>query len=470
MRPPVSFSAFRRPLSVCAILLCLSLPAAAQSSLDHLVGQRIDEVRLVLEGRPIDDVDISRVLETQAGMSLTTSAVRESIVHLMALSRFQDVRVSAEEAQQGVRLTYELLPLRSVKGVEFRGDVVLPARQLRSEVLNRYGSSPPASRAQEMARVLEAYYHDRGFLTAAVRPVIEAPPGAKYSTLFLDVTPGPRVAIGSVDVQGAPGGSGPAVAQRLGLVRGQPFDAAALRERTASYVDSLRTQGYIEAKVEVEPGYSGDGNSIDVTVRMNRGPHVTRGLRRGFAAGVPEGRTGRHPPRGYDRRGHAGERAAEPRVRVAGGGIPRRGSSLRPRGARPGRDPDCLQDPQGPAVPRGPAGRDRQPVPVANGSSAAAPPGARAVVRQIASRERRRDNRRALQARWIRQRQGAAERHRRPRGGHPRCPVDGDRGDEDARRERGVQRPGRARPGRPARRHAVAAGNALLRAGGHRRP
>ena len=132
MRPPVSSSAFRRPLSVCAILLCLSLPAAAQSSLDHLVGQRIDDVRLVLEGRPIDDVDISRVLETQAGMSLTTSAVRESIVHLMALSRFQDVRVSAEEAQQGVRLTYELLPLRSVKGVEFRGDVV-PARSPAAE-------------------------------------------------------------------------------------------------------------------------------------------------------------------------------------------------------------------------------------------------------------------------------------------------------------------------------------------------
>ena len=40
----------------------------------------------------------------------------------MALGRFQDVRVSAEAVDGGVRVTFDLVPLRSVKGIEVRGD------------------------------------------------------------------------------------------------------------------------------------------------------------------------------------------------------------------------------------------------------------------------------------------------------------------------------------------------------------
>jgi len=263
----------RAPALLAALVLCPALPALAQSPLDSLVGRRIAEVRIVHEGQPTTEPDISRVLETVPGLEFSATAVRESIVHLMALGRFQDVRVSAEPVERGVRITYDLVPLRSVRSVEFRGDTVLPARQLRNDVLDRYGSSPHASRIDEIARILEAYYRDRGFRSATVSPSVETRPGARYSTLFLDVSAGPRVTVAAVDVQGAPDAN--AAAQRLGLARGAPFDAAALRERVASYLDELRSQGFIEAKLEVEPQYSGETGTVEVAVRMNRGPHVT---------------------------------------------------------------------------------------------------------------------------------------------------------------------------------------------------
>jgi outer membrane protein insertion porin family len=268
-------SGFGPALSVGVVLLCLVSTALAQSSLDRLVGQRVADVKLRIDGQATTEPDLVRVLETQAGTAFSPQGVRESIVHLMALGRFEDVRVSAEAVEPGVALTFDLVSLKSVKGVELRGDVGLPPRQLRNEVLNRYGSSPPASRSDEIARVLEAYYHERGFLGASVKPTIETRPDSRFSTLFLDVSAGSRVTVATYDVQGAPDGIGSAVAQRLGLAPGAPFDPTALRERTASYLDDLRSKGFIEAKLDVEPGYSGDRRSVDVAVRMNRGPHFT---------------------------------------------------------------------------------------------------------------------------------------------------------------------------------------------------
>jgi outer membrane protein insertion porin family len=262
-----------------ALLLALFLLSGdllfAQNTLDRLVGRRITDIRLVVEGRATTEPDISRVLETETGSPLSMSAVRESVIHLMALSRFQDVRVVADEVSDGVRLTYELVPLKSVKSVQFRGDVALPAGQLRSEVLNRYGSSPVAARADEIARALEAYYHSRGFLNATVRPRVEAAAGARHSTLYFDVSAGVRAAVGAVNVEGVPAATGAGVVQILRLTRGVVFDPVALDDRVAAYVDNLRARGFIEAKVEIEPAYSSDGRRADITVRSTRGPHVT---------------------------------------------------------------------------------------------------------------------------------------------------------------------------------------------------
>jgi outer membrane protein assembly factor BamA len=277
----------RAAASLLAFALSLAAPLFAQAPLDRLIGRPISGISLELEGRPITEVEISRVLETQVGSPFSTSEVRESIVHLMALSRFEDVRVAASESGGGVQLTYRLVPLRSIKGLAFRGNVGLSARQLRAQVTDRYGSSPPSARAPEIARALEVFYHDHGFLDASVTPHIEAAPGAAHATMVFDVAAGNRAVIGAADVEGAPGGATGPVVQRLGLQRGMPFDFAALRDRVASYIEELRTRGYFEAKVEIEPGYSEDRERVDVTVRMNRGPHVTLVFR---GDPLPEGR------------------------------------------------------------------------------------------------------------------------------------------------------------------------------------
>lgn len=125
----------RVPFLVALLVLLTAAASLAQSppptsSVDQFLGKAIVEVRLTLEGREIRDAEISRALETEVGGVLTTAAVRESIIHLMAMARFENVKVEAEMTPRGVVVVYDLVPVHTVKSIEFRGDLGLPERQL----------------------------------------------------------------------------------------------------------------------------------------------------------------------------------------------------------------------------------------------------------------------------------------------------------------------------------------------------
>lgn len=269
----------RVPFLVALLVLLTAAASLAQSppptsSVDQFLGKSIAEVRLSIDGRESRDQEILRVLETVTGAPLTAAAVRESIIHLMALARFDDVKVSAEIAPGGVVLTYDLASVHSVKSIEFRGDLGLPLRQLRSAVVDRYTTSPPISRAEEIAAMLEALCRDHGFLKATVRLSAEVAHDPDRTRMIFEVTAGPPARIGAASVDGAPDGNAAQVLSRLGLRPGARFDRLALDAAVARYVEEFRAKGFLEAKVEPDIAYSPSREQADVTVRMVRGPQV----------------------------------------------------------------------------------------------------------------------------------------------------------------------------------------------------
>src|SRR5689334_11687035 len=179
-------------------------PARAQSPSASYSGQRIVDVQLVAEGRPIVDPMIAGLVETRVGDDLSMSQVRESISHIFGLGRFQDVQVDATATTGGVTLRYNLIPLHNVQRVEFRGtpSLALSADALRDAVTGRFGASPSPGRAQEIARFIEQHYRDRGYLAAAVVPNATERHDPDRTLLSFDVNPGPRAVIGTVEVEG----------------------------------------------------------------------------------------------------------------------------------------------------------------------------------------------------------------------------------------------------------------------------
>ena len=241
----------------------------------------------MLDGRPLDDADLARVLEVKTGSPLTLADVRESIVHVMALARFEDVQVKAEPSGDGVALIFEMAPLRAVKTIEFRGTLGISVKELRAAVVERYGTAPSLSRANEIARVLEGLLHDRGFLKATVSASSEAPKGVARTALVFQVEAGSQARVGSVEVVGAPGGNGQDVRLKLGVQEGARFDRLALEDAISGYLAGLRTRGYLGATMaDPEIGYSQDRDRVDVTLRIEHGRRATVE----FRGDVPEHR------------------------------------------------------------------------------------------------------------------------------------------------------------------------------------
>jgi outer membrane protein assembly factor BamA len=159
-------------IALALALRALAGPSAfAQAPAAH-IGERIVDVQLVREGRPLDDPAVSALVETRIGQPLLMAQVRESILHIFGLGRFQDVQVEALGAPGGVLLRYNVVPLHNVERIDFRGHPALGLSEgmLRGAVTSRFGSSPAVGRAQDAARAIEQLYHDHGYLraTAAV--------------------------------------------------------------------------------------------------------------------------------------------------------------------------------------------------------------------------------------------------------------------------------------------------------------
>ena len=82
----------------CTLVLAGASPARAAVT-DYL-GKPIAAVRFVVEGRDTADPSLSDLVETRVGQLLSMRDVRESLVHLYSLGRFEDVRVDASCLRQ----------------------------------------------------------------------------------------------------------------------------------------------------------------------------------------------------------------------------------------------------------------------------------------------------------------------------------------------------------------------------------
>ena len=72
-----------------AIVLAVAAPAA-HADVNEYLGQPIASVRLVLDGKETAEPALTRVVDVHVGEPLSMRGVRETVLHLFAMSRFDD--------------------------------------------------------------------------------------------------------------------------------------------------------------------------------------------------------------------------------------------------------------------------------------------------------------------------------------------------------------------------------------------
>ena len=255
-------------VSLVVSLLVLGSRASA-AGVEEYVGKLVLEVRLVSNGGLVQDQALLDLVETKVGAPLSIRQVRESLLHLFTLGRFQDVQVDAASLQQGVALHYDLIPLQVVERLEFRGLLGLTRNQLREAIAERYGQNPRVDLADEAVRALTNLYRDHGYLNARVATEVER------DTMVFKINAGPRVRIGTIELRGAPLQPPAQLLARLNLREGGIYDRDAIERRLADYEDELRSRRHYEAELDHTIAVRGDRRNVDVTLRVEPGPRVT---------------------------------------------------------------------------------------------------------------------------------------------------------------------------------------------------
>ena len=250
----------------------VQLPAAPY------VGRTVTSVSITVEGRPATETALADALQTKVGAPLSMQDVRETMTHFYSLGRFADIQVEADATDAGVALRFDLRPIHTVTRIEFHGNLGLPDSMLRSRITERFGETPPITRAPDEAESLRELYQERGYMSATVSaapPIVEHDPDR--ATLVFNIESGPRTRVRTSFITGSPLESIEKIRSRLEIEPGDPYQPARLRERIDDLIASMRHRHYYRADVKVNTpaiAVRSDLSEVDLTVDVEPGPLV----------------------------------------------------------------------------------------------------------------------------------------------------------------------------------------------------
>jgi len=230
----------------------------------------------VQEGRAIADPALSHVVTLHKGDLFQVRDVRETVLHLFATGRFDDIRVDVRRDGAGVAVRFELIPARPIAGIAFEGKLNQPGideGKIRHAIVERAGPTPPANRIPELERLVEAVLKASGYLRSTVSGAVVLNPSGNRTTLVFTIEPGARAAIGSIDVAGPPAARAEFLAHAQ-LTAGAPFERDVIGARIDKYVASRRSHGYYEAKVTWADLPVNEDHTVNLTFTVDPGRHV----------------------------------------------------------------------------------------------------------------------------------------------------------------------------------------------------
>lgn len=233
----------------------------------------VARVEFELDGRPLRDPSVARLVEVRAGEPLDPAAVRASIQHLTLLRRFATIDVLQLPGPSGPVVRFVLTPLQRIGGYRIDGDFGVSARELERAMRDRLGAAPDAAQVSEAVDAVQTLLGEHGYLQPQID--VRLVPMDEQGTvrLVLSGHAGPRWRLGRITLVG-PDAAAFTPHEVLGVEPGAPYDRVALQAHEQAFVARQRAAGYFEAVVRTTPEPGSAPRTIDLRVEVSRGPRV----------------------------------------------------------------------------------------------------------------------------------------------------------------------------------------------------
>lgn len=267
-------------LTLGALLFFASAAQAQEES--ALFGQRIVSIAFTSDG-PTDGDVLERLIELQAGDSLTDEATAGTIRNLYATGDFQDILIEAAPAADGVAVTIHLFRSFRVQPIRFDDGVSLSREQMRRAIPFAEGSVFSPEALEEGAEALKRRAAAEGYVRAEVFPEVVFDRETFQVEVLYRIESGEAARVASALFDGETAPFTPE--QLLRKARLDPGDR--YRETRAvkdaeRMTELLHDKGRLEGIVELIAAQPTDDGRVMPVYRISVGPEVvfeTRGVR-----------------------------------------------------------------------------------------------------------------------------------------------------------------------------------------------
>jgi len=252
--------------------------ASSQTSSDILSYQGLPVREILLSGVRSDAESkvLSQIVQAQ-GEPLDRTKIRQTIKNLYNTGRYTDVAAEAERTSDGgVRLTFVFQPNFFIGAVDVVG---APDRPTASQIANttkfQLGEQltlDKITRGLDRVRVL---MEDNGFYHSSTAYSEQPDAAAQQVNIRLQVLPGPPARVGKIILADDKKNSLTEVEEDAHLHPGDRVTSQGIRDAIDRLRNKYRKGGRYTAQVSlVNREYHADSNTVDYTLRIERGPVV----------------------------------------------------------------------------------------------------------------------------------------------------------------------------------------------------
>jgi outer membrane protein insertion porin family len=226
------------------LFFCAQASVAADSA--DLQGRPVTEIRIL--GPKAESSEAASQIDIRVSDRFSIQAVRHAIKVLYATGLFGQVRVSAFEAGEGVRLVFHLVPQRRVVAVETFGNEVLSQSDL--DRLSRVSRGDEFDRwklESSVSDMLDAY-RQHGYRRTRIVPRVLGPEEGDVE-IRIYVQEGPPTRVSKFWFRGKPMFDAKTLETAMDVEAGMVLDEERLQKAVKKLRAFYHRQGYLEARL-----------------------------------------------------------------------------------------------------------------------------------------------------------------------------------------------------------------------------
>jgi outer membrane protein insertion porin family len=140
-------------------------------------------------------------LKTEIGQPYAPQTLREDVRRLYALRNFEDIRVTAEEVANGVRLIITVVEKPAIRTVAFSGNRAIADDEIKKRLPLKERDTFDRNRLNETVTGLQQYYQQEGYYFAYVSPDVTPVEGNQVD-IRLRITEGNKIRIDRIRFTG----------------------------------------------------------------------------------------------------------------------------------------------------------------------------------------------------------------------------------------------------------------------------